>query len=1748
MNRLKLLAMATLMALTLTACDEGTPVPVEPDPPPDPVGMISGTVTIDGSGAAGLTATLSSGATQTTNTSGAFTFADVVAGSYTVTISGHPDDVTFPAATQSATIASNGQTVQLNFPGQYIRSSSVVGNVVASDAMMSAMDSDGQPDVLAGVTVTLTGDHAMAEPQQTDMSTGGFAFTGLRAGTYTVGISGFPEDVAFDEVSMTVEVGVGDVGKANFEGAYIRTAAVEGRVIIEGEGLAGVTVTLVGGPGNDSYTKLTGDNGEYAFTELRPGDYQVSISGYDPDDYEFASNSHDVSVDLDETETVSFTGVLLRTSGISGRVSVAGMGIPDITVTLSGAADDSTMTDVSGQYAFAGLAAGDYTVSIAVESNAYVFDSMSEDRTVGDDDSQIVNFEGAHDTSASLTAMLFIDEASKNDMHDEGEDAFPSAAMVQALQGLGVPVPAALPVPVTLVGPEVHRTESGTLNLATGQISFSGLRAGTYQLRVGSLSALLPALPPAAAAILQDYEYGGPSDGYTVEIGVADQATQAVPVDITHTTVHFVVTLKSGEAPRGMPVPGASVSLSSGDSGMTGDDGLAMIRFARAGTSDNMVNATVAVDGYHVVEGTTPVTWDSKSAHTQAMNANDIVNLNVEVNLSGKTVETAYGGGEPLAGWAITVMHGEDEVDGAPVDLDDDGIESFEATVEADDLPVTYTFSVDEEQDDDLDGGEKTKSDAVPHEHDGLSLAGAADVALVASWETQTLKVYVHHERDQVEGYTGNVLGGDVRMSGMVDVDVRYIDAGSGRSSPFAAEDSIKSSDKDGVYTFSNVPAGKNVIVTADAAEDANVMVLDPDELAAFTDTDGAMGGHFGEMGGYSPEVTLCPLQKTAPQDFGDCASFAFVNTYSVDGQVWKNGVERDDDDGFDTHEIDEDPKDPVAVKDIGVDMDPVAGKNLVDEGNSHNSTDEDGDATLEFDFEDMADGVYALSVSDGWVAAAGMGGAKLPEEFLLSAEVDDDDHLNIDVTPTTGVLYGYVELTNGQAAEDVKVDVNGKYDVTDEYGRYIVEGFGAGEDEDGDDAMIVTLSGEGFSEKMDTVHSFAANELATANFEVEGAADIATISGTVTKSGSSDGVSGVRISVAGSKLIGLPTSGANRGKLVTGSDGSYEAKVVALEAGGTVSVTASADDMSFTPASHVVSAVKDSKIGGINFTAYDHATITGKVLDEDGAPVERVKVTATLVDADDPADSYTTRRTGTFRLSVPFGTYDIAVASDGYVSTYPNGVQRVTVAPGQRLAYGDIEATISADGRPPRFTSSASFSVGEGKRTIGTVEAVDDDADDEVTGYDVSGGADEEMFAITSKGVLSWANDTPDFDDSEEDPDNTYKVEVDATSGESGREMSATQKITVTVTASGNLVVTLEVDPDEISENGGTSTVTATLSSAAESAFYVVVNVGTSTDVSLSNNKRLFIDEGDDESTGVVTITAINDNVHTGERDVTVDGTLEPASSDIDVEDVELTITDDDVPLGQVRLILTPSRIQESPGDDQANVSTVTAELFGGTVFEEEVSIAVTTAAPDGALTSGSATGTVVIPAGSRKSTLNADGTENSGGTSSFTITAEPNTTDDGNAVATVSGVVSVGNVALDEDHDSQPADVSLVILDDDEGPSAPTSVSATFNDDGTQFTLKWKAPSNAGEVDGNDDPDVEYQWRHERTGVIGPTSPAWSGATGGTDDDGDGFLDTTITTVNNPDDLEISVQIRAMTDAGESSVVSVVVGPPAG
>ena len=105
------------------------------------------------------------------------------------------------------------------------------------------------------------------------------------------------------------------------------------------------------------------------------------------------------------------------------------------------------------------------------------------------------------------------------------------------------------------------------------------------------------------------------------------------------------------------------------------------------------------------------------------------------------------------------------------------------------------------------------------------------------------------------------------------------------------------------------------------------------------------------------------------------------------------------------------------------------------------------------------------------------------------------------------------------------------------------------------------------------------------------------------------------------------------------------------------------------------------------------------------------------------------------------------------------------------------------ATNNAPAFTSSETFNPAENQTTVGTVEASDDDMDDEITGYVLSGGADQTLFSIGStSGVLTFQA-APDYEDPQDaDTDNAYEVTVQATGGTEGRVLTATQTITVTV------------------------------------------------------------------------------------------------------------------------------------------------------------------------------------------------------------------------------------------------------------------------------------------------------------------------------------------------------------------------------
>ena len=624
----------------------------------------------------GISVNLSTGDATTTSNGGYYQFSDVEGGTYTVSISGFPADASFDATSREVTISSSGQTVTSNFSGSYIRTASLMGmvtvegvglpgitvDITGRDAAQTTTDANGQytftglragnytveisdfdpTDVafssssgavtiavgeskvwsfdgayvrestisgqvnvegngLSGVTVSLQG-MGSDEEQLTDNG-GQYTFDNLRAGEYQVAISGYDtREYGFETTSATIRVEHGKTANQPFEGIMLRTASIMGQVSVEGEGLAEVTVSLSGEGENQS--TMTDMSGQYTFTDLPAGNFQVGISGYDTDDYSFETTSRNVSLALGATATVPFEGILLRTSGISGRVSVEGMGLDSVTVTLSGddlEEDATAMTDATGQYAFAGLAEGDYTLAISgFDAVSYVFETTSMDVTLGDDDVQIHNFMGMHARTASVSGMLYVDEAGKNDAYDDGEDALAAAGIALAL-----------------VGPGIGDVSPGVTG-ADGSFTFAGLRAGPYQLVISPVNPAIPA----------DYAYGGPAEGYSFALGVGDAVTQNVPFDITHTTVNFMVNLKSGDD-MGDALPGATVSFFSDMAGeqkigdaTTGDDGMGSLRIARSMASNHTVYASVAAPaGSYDTDGAKQaVMWDGKMTMHAASN------------------------------------------------------------------------------------------------------------------------------------------------------------------------------------------------------------------------------------------------------------------------------------------------------------------------------------------------------------------------------------------------------------------------------------------------------------------------------------------------------------------------------------------------------------------------------------------------------------------------------------------------------------------------------------------------------------------------------------------------------------------------------------------------------------------------------------------------------------------------------------------------------------------------------------------------------------------------------------------------------------------------------------------------------------------------------------------------------------------------------------------------------------------------
>ena len=264
-----------------------------------------------------------------------------------------------------------------------------------------------------------------------------------------------------------------------------------------------------------------------------------------------------------------------------------------------------------------------------------------------------------------------------------------------------------------------------------------------------------------------------------------------------------------------------------------------------------------------------------------------------------------------------------------------------------------------------------------------------------------------------------------------------------------------------------------------------------------------------------------------------------------------------------------------------------------------------------------------------------------------------------------------------------------------------------------------------------------------------------------------------------------------------------------------------------------------------------------------------------------------------------------------------------------------------------------------------------------------------------------------------------------------------------------GPPTVTLHLSDKEIDESGtsNVTTVTARLNQLSSAITTVTVsaapkpNTGTvAGDFNLSGTTTLVIAANDTMSTGTVTITAVNNETDSPDKEVTVSGTADNDAVTVSAPaDVTLTIVDDDN-APDVTLSVAQGSILENGG-----TTNVTAVLSN----PSSAATTITVRSVAGAYTAGPDS-TIVIAAGN---TVDASDTA--------AITAVDNDRDEEDRTVTVSGVPS-------NDHDvGAVTGANLILTDDDEAPTL--SIDDPSVDEGAggetatlRFTVLLKAASN--------------------------------------------------------------------------------------
>ncbi|HUX72300.1 MAG TPA: carboxypeptidase regulatory-like domain-containing protein [Steroidobacteraceae bacterium] len=322
---------------------------------------ITGMVTT-GAGAAssGVTLTLSgaASASQVSNTSGAYTFTGLAAGSYTVTPS--LAGFTFAPASDALTISTANGTATT-----FVATPAVQGSFSIAGTVSGA--------VAAGVKITVSG---KASATATTAANGSYSVPSLADGSYVVtpSLSGY----TFSPVSSSVSVNGANITGTNFTASANAAPTFRLSGAVSGAWAANVTIKLSGA---STRTTTTDANGNYAFANLPAASYTVTptLAGYT---YTPAAPA----VTLSANTTQNFVAASAFTAySISGTLRYAGTktgpvnlwvyqscstctgqsAVAGSSVTLGGSAGAYT-----GSYTIRGLQPGSYVVAAEIDTLA----------------------------------------------------------------------------------------------------------------------------------------------------------------------------------------------------------------------------------------------------------------------------------------------------------------------------------------------------------------------------------------------------------------------------------------------------------------------------------------------------------------------------------------------------------------------------------------------------------------------------------------------------------------------------------------------------------------------------------------------------------------------------------------------------------------------------------------------------------------------------------------------------------------------------------------------------------------------------------------------------------------------------------------------------------------------------------------------------------------------------------------------------------------------------------------------------------------------------------------------------------------------------------------------------------------------------------------------------------------------------------------------------------------------------------